>query len=112
MWSTADVVGEDVLHIALGILAAHAYLAHVADIKDAASLAHGLVLVGDVGVLYGHVVACKGRHQGAQGHVFVIKTGSFHKLMGFMVSNGDYILMMNSWRRYSCSSCLIAATSS
>ena len=74
-----DVVGKDVLHIALSIFALDGDFAHVADVEDAAAGAHSLVLVGDVGVLYGHVESGEGRHQRAQCHVFVVQTGLFHR---------------------------------
>ena len=52
---TGDVIGEDVVDIALGILALDAHLAHVGDVEDTAVLAHGVVLFDDGGILDGHV---------------------------------------------------------
>ena len=51
---TGHVVGEDVLHVALCVGACDAHLAHVRDVEDSAVLAHGIVFIGDVGVLDGH----------------------------------------------------------
>ena len=79
-----DVVGEDVVHVAFRVGTADDDFAHVADVEHTAVVAHGQVLVGDVGVLNGHVVAGKGSHEGSQGQVFVVKTGflNFH-ICGF-----------------------------
>ena len=41
------VVGEDVVHVSLGVAAAHHHLAHVRHVEHAAVPAHGLVLVDD-----------------------------------------------------------------
>ena len=79
---SGDVIGENVLNVALSVGTGDEHLAHVRNVEHAAGLAHGIVLVGDVCVLNGHVEAGKRRHQCAQFHVFVIKTGLFfHKFL-------------------------------
>ena len=79
---SGHVVGENVLNVALSVGTGDEHLAHVRNVEHAAGLAHGIVLVGDVCVLNGHVEAGKRRHQCAQFHVFVIKTGLFfHKFL-------------------------------
>ena len=70
-----DIIGEDVLHVALCIGPCDAHFAHVRDIEDTAVLAHGVVLIGDVRVLNGHDESAEGRHQCAECHVAVIKAG-------------------------------------
>ena len=75
--STGNVVGEDVLHELLCLRAAYQHFAHVAHVEHAACLAHGIVLVHDVGVLDGHLKTSKGHHLGTQSNVLVVKTCSF-----------------------------------
>ena len=75
--STGNVVGEDVLHELLRLGTAHQHLAHVAHVEHAACLAHGIVLVHDVGVLDGHLKAPERHHLGTQCNVLVVKTCSF-----------------------------------
>ena len=75
--SAGNVVGEDVLHELLRLRTAHKHLAHVAHVEHTAGLAHGIVLVHDVGVLDGHLKSPEGHHLGVQFQVFVVKTCSF-----------------------------------
>ena len=72
-----DVIGEDVLNIALGIFTLDGYFAHVRNVEDAAMLAHSVVLLLDVAVLDRHVKACKRGNEGSQSHVSVVETSSF-----------------------------------
>ena len=57
---SGDVVREDVLNVALSVGTRDAHFAHVTHVEDAAMLAYGIVLVGDVRVLDGHDEAAKG----------------------------------------------------
>ena len=75
-----DVVGEDVLDVALGIGSRDAYFAHVTDIEHAAMLTDCIVLVRDVCVLNRHDESAEWRHQCAKCHMAVIKTSFlFHR---------------------------------
>ena len=77
-----DIVGEDVLDVALSVGACDAHFSHVRDVEDTAVLAHGVVLVGDVGVLNRHNETAERRHECAELHVAVIKAGFlFHNYL-------------------------------
>ena len=73
--SPRNVVGKYMLYVAFCITATDGYFAHVTHVEHAALGAHSLVLVGDIAILDRHFKSCKGRHQCAHSHVFVIETG-------------------------------------
>jgi hypothetical protein len=81
MGAPGDVVGEDMVHKALGVGALDAHLAHVRDVEHTAGLAHGIVLVDDRGILDGHVETSERRDEGAQCHMFVVETGSLFSII-------------------------------
>ena len=58
-----DIVGEDMVHEALGILAGNEHLAHVRDVEHATVMAHSVVLLYNRCVLDRHVKARKRSHQ-------------------------------------------------
>ena len=79
-WGCAGhVVGEDVLHVAFSFRTRHEHFAHVAHVEHAAGVAHSLVLVGDVGVLYRHFKTAERHHFGTEGNMAVVKTSSFFR---------------------------------
>ena len=75
-----NVVGKDVLHVGLGIFARHEHFAHVAHVEHAAVLAHGVVLISDIGVIERHVEAAKFHHLGTCCQMAVVKTGSLRHI--------------------------------
>ena len=60
------VVARDPLDGGQRVLAGDLDLAHVADVEQAGARAHGQVLVGDAGILDGHVPAAERHHAGAE----------------------------------------------
>ena len=81
---TGHVVGEDVLHVALSLAAAHRDLAHVAHVEEAHMFAHGLMLHSDAGILDGHDEAAEGRHQRAHLHMLVVEACALFSLYRFL----------------------------
>ena len=75
----------ELLMNSLGIGSADEYLSHVGDIENTARMANGIMLVNDIGILYGHVESGKRRHECSQSHVFVIETGLFCFHIGWML---------------------------
>jgi hypothetical protein len=63
------------LHRGQGILAGDLDLAHVADVEDTGARAHGEMLVGDAGILDGHVPAGVGDHAGVHTAMTRIQRG-------------------------------------
>ena len=70
------IVAGDLLDEVQGTGTAHDELSHVAHIEHAHTVAHGMVLVIDAGVLYGHHIAGEGHHLGAEGFMDVRERGS------------------------------------
>ena len=68
----SHVIGEDMVDETPGIGATHQHLTHVADIKDPTMLAHRLMLVHDIRILYRHVETAEGGDERPQCYVFVI----------------------------------------
>ena len=76
-----DVVGEDVLHVALGILAANRHFAHVRHVEHACMFSHGLMLLGYAALIQKrHVETAKLYHRSIQQHVLVVKARMLHFL--------------------------------
>ena len=71
------VVGKNVLHKALGILAPYEHFAHVADIEYAAGMANGIVLIRDIGVLKRHFKTAEGNDFRSQLYVLPVEACSF-----------------------------------
>ena len=69
------VVGRDPLHERKGVGAGHLDLTHVADIEESRTGSNGHVLVGDAGVLDGHVPSGEVDHTGAAGDVHRVERG-------------------------------------
>ena len=67
------VVGDQVVHDVSGVLAAHAELAHVADVEDPRRVPHRLVLVDDARVLHGHGPAGERDHPAAERDVLFVE---------------------------------------
>ena len=70
------VVGADPLDQRQSVWPLHQKLAHVTDVKHAASGANGFVLCFQSFVLNGHVVSCKGDHFGPGLEVGFVQRGS------------------------------------
>ena len=73
-----EIVGEQSIEPGRGTNAAHKKLTHVGDVKYAAGLADGFVLLKDSGVLNGHFPACEFDDAAAGGKVLVEEWSS-HK---------------------------------
>ena len=78
--SPCNIIGEDVVDIALCVRPCNSYLSHVGYVEYATVISYGLMLIYDRRVLDGHVVAAKGRYQSTECHVLVVKACSlvFH----------------------------------
>ena len=76
----ADIICEDMVDEAFGVMAGHGYFSHVRHVKDSAGITHGAVLFFDAGILDRHIEAPEGAHQRAEGDVEVMETGSFNFL--------------------------------
>ena len=72
---SADVIGEDMVHILLRIGSADEDLTHVGDVEHSDLVTDSIVLVGYVGVLDRHDESCERTHLGSQCNVAVIETG-------------------------------------
>ena len=70
------IVYKYVVHEPFGIGALDAHLAHMADIENAYSLAHGIVFLGNAAILNRHVIAGKRRHLRTKTHVTVMEAGN------------------------------------
>ena len=82
-----DIVGEDVVDIALSIRPRNEHFSHVRDIEYAAGISYGIVFVNDIRVLNGHIETSKRRHQCSQFNVFVIQTCFLCIHIGLMILN-------------------------
>ena len=81
-----DVVGEDMVHVALGLAAPYCHLAHVAHVEQSDVFTDGGMLGCNTCILIKqrHVEASELDHHGPQRHVLVVQTGTFHFFLNFL----------------------------
>ena len=85
-WGTSHIIGEDMLHIALGILAAHRYLSHVRDIEESHLLSDCMMLWGNACILIEqrHVKASERHHRRTKRHMLVVQARHLVFLFQFL----------------------------